>query len=169
MEPPPMTTDAEFLRRFADYAREYAIPWAVVGSHALLAHAVAAGIPAPRPAKDLDLILLLPRSLDPDFRAWIDRKSHWVYEREGLGAIHLWCDDGKQVDLFTKPPGNTGEIDRAVPGWVLGGTYRVACRVDVQAALDRWARDTHHVSHPRHGDHPKFQADADWFRRHFPG
>jgi hypothetical protein len=53
----------------------------------------------------------------------------WVYDPLDLGAIHLWCEDRKQVDIFVKP--DIEEIERAEPGEVLGGTYPVASRNDL--------------------------------------
>ena len=151
---------ANFLGRFAQFAEERSIPWAVVGSHAMVAHAALAGVPPKREAHDLDLIVFLPRIRDAEFREWLGRRSKWVYEKLGLGAIHFWCDDGSQVDLFIKP--DTAEIDRAVCGEVLGGIYRIACRDDVLRAVAQWAEGAKDSKHEKHCDQLKYQGDADW-------
>ena len=55
---------ADFLHRFAQFTGERSIPWVVIGSHAMLAHAKMANIEPRREVHDLDLIVFLRREFD---------------------------------------------------------------------------------------------------------
>jgi len=160
-----MNNYASFLDQFAKYAIEKSIRWAVVGSQALLVHAGRAGLGFSRTPGDLDLIAYLPRHLDAEFRTWLDRKSLWVYEKSGLGAIHFCCDDAKQVDIFPKP--DTQEIDRSISGGVLGVTCLVVCQEDIQNALKIWAAAACDLKHAKYDQRQKYLDDVHWFENNF--
>jgi hypothetical protein len=153
---------AEFIGRFAQFAEERSIPWAIIGSRAMMAHAAKAGIP-PRPgreAHDLDIIIFLPRIYDNAFRTFLESRSVWVYEIDGSGAIYSWCEDKSQVDFFVKP--NTFEIDRAEWGEVLGGPYRIVCKEDMLKALSWWVEGSKDPKHITHCDMHKYAEDFAW-------
>jgi hypothetical protein len=151
----------DFLNQFQIYASQHDLSWAVIGSYAMEAHARKAGIADYREPHDLDLIAILPRHLDVVFRERLDRRSQWVYEKAQLGAIHFWCNDGKQVDIFPKQ--NSYELDRSIDASVLGLSCHVVCPEDARAALERWAESAKNPGDCVHHKQKQYAADVAWY------